>query len=192
MKRTIRLTESELTRMITECVKSSINVNKKKALKEGTHRYKGFKCVNISRDPSFPSYQVISPEGEAIGSTLFPSEMKTMVDDYLAGNNWEEKVYKKLDENVEYDDYASISEALVQCGWAYTDSFEVVNRNTGQHGMRYIIEPYPNNPDGVKPMNVEEMKAKMTEFIGPDNVLFSEGQHRQAPEIKNLSIVVFE
>lgn len=56
--------------------------------------------------------------------------------------------------------------------------------------MRYIIEPYPNNPDGIKPMNVEEMKAKMTEFIGPDNVLFSEGQHRQAPEIKNLSMVV--
>lgn len=136
MKRTIRLTESELTRMITECVKSSIRNNKKKTLKE--------------------------------------------------------KVYKKLDENVEYDDYASISEALVQCGWGYTDSFEVVNRKTGQHGMRYIIEPYPNNPDGIKPMNVEEMKAKMTEFIGPDNVLFSEGQHRQAPEIKNLSMVVFE
>lgn len=144
MKRTIRLTESELTKMITECVKSSIRSNKKKALK----------------DP--------------------------------AGNSREEKVYKKLEENVEYDDYASISEALVQCGWGYTDSFEVVNRKTGQHGMRYIIEPYPNNPDGIKPMNVEEMKAKMTEFIGPDNVLFSEGQHRQAPEIKNLSMVVFE
>ena len=144
MKRTIRLTESELTKMITECVKSSIRSNKKKPLK----------------DP--------------------------------AGNSSEEKVYKKLEENVEYDDYASISEALVQCGWAYTDSFEVVNRKTGQYGMRYIIEPYPNNPDGIKPMNVEEMKAKMTEFIGPDNVLFSEGQHRQAPEIKNLSMVVFE
>lgn len=144
MKRTIRLTESELTKMITECVKSSIRSNKKKALK--------------------------GP----------------------AGNSSEEKVYKKLEENVEYDDYASISEALVQCGWAYTDSFEVVNRKTGQYGMRYIIEPYPNNPDGIKPMNVEEMKAKMTEFIGPDNVLFSEGQHRQAPEIKNLSMVVFE
>ena len=144
MKRTIRLTESELTKMITECVKSSIRSNKKKALKD------------------------------------------------TAGNSREEKVYKKLEENVEYDDYASISEALVQCGWAYRDSFEVVNRKTGQHGMRYIIEPYPNNPDGIKPMNVEEMKAKMTEFIGPDNVLFSEGQHRQAPEIKNLSMVVFE
>lgn len=144
MKRTIRLTESELTKMITECVKSSIRSNKKKALKD------------------------------------------------TALNSSEEKVYKKLEENVEYDDYASISEALAQCGWGHTDSFEVVNRKTGQHGMRYIIEPYPNNPDGIKPMNVEEMKAKMTEFIGPDNVLFSEGQHRQAPEIKNLSMVVFE
>ena len=34
MKRTIRLTESELTKMITECVKSSIRSNKKKALKD--------------------------------------------------------------------------------------------------------------------------------------------------------------
>jgi len=91
MKKTIRLTESELTRMITECVRKTIQANRKKTLKEGLHRYKGFKCVNISKDPSFPSYQVISPEGEAIGSTLFPSNMKEMVDDYLAGNSWEEK-----------------------------------------------------------------------------------------------------
>jgi hypothetical protein len=100
MKRTIRLTESELTRMITECVKSSIHSNSKKTLKEGVHRYKGFKCVNISKDPSFPSYQVISPEGEAIGSTLFPSEMKKMVDDYLAGNKMEETVSRYIDRMV--------------------------------------------------------------------------------------------
>ena len=98
---------------------------------------------------------------------------------------------KYVNETIEYDDYGSISDALAQCGWAYTDSYDVHNRKTGQDGIRYIIEPYPNNLEGVKPMDVEEMKQKMTELIGEENILFSEGQHRQAPEIKNLSMVVF-
>ena len=41
-------------------------------------------------------------------------------------------------------------------------------------------------------MNVEEMKQKMTELIGEENVIFSEGQYRIAPEIKKLSMVVLE
>lgn len=98
----------------------------------------------------------------------------------------------QLNESVEYDDYASISDALAECGWAFTDSYDVRNRNTGQQGIRYIIEPYPNNPDGIKPFDVEQMKQKMTQFIGQDNVIFSEGQHRYAPEIKNLSMVVLD
>ena len=48
-------------------------------------RYKGFKCVNTSDDPSFPTYAIISPQGEEIGTTLFPSEMKEIVDQYLRG-----------------------------------------------------------------------------------------------------------
>ena len=49
-------------------------------------RYKGFKCVNTSNDPSFPTYAIVSPQGEEIGTTLFPSEMKEIVDEYLNGN----------------------------------------------------------------------------------------------------------
>ena len=49
-------------------------------------RYKGFKCVNTSNNPSFPTYAIISPKGEQIGTTLFPSEMKEIVDEYLNGN----------------------------------------------------------------------------------------------------------
>ena len=40
-------------------------------------------------------------------------------------------------------------------------------------------------------MDVDEMKEKMVALLGQENVIFSEGQHRQAPEIKNLSMVVF-
>ena len=146
-------------------------------------RYKGFKCVNVSDDPSFPVYEIISQYGDVIATTLFPSEMEEIVDNFLYG--------KKLNESFEYDDYSAISEALAQCGWAFTDAYDVRNRNTGESGVRYIIEPYPNNMEGIKPCGVEEMKRRMTEFIGDGNVIFSEGQHRYAPEIKNLSMVVF-
>lgn len=97
---------------------------------------------------------------------------------------------KYVNETIEYDDYGSISDALAQCGWAYSDCYDVHNRNTGQNGIRYIIEPYPNNLEGIKPMDVEEMKEKMVALLGQGNVIFSEGQHRLAPEIKNLSMVV--
>lgn len=99
---------------------------------------------------------------------------------------------KYVNETIEYDDYGSISDALAQCGWAYTDCYDVHNRKTGQNGVRYIIEPYPNNLEGIKPMDVEEMKQKMTELIGEENMFFSEGQLRQASEIKILSMVVVE
>ena len=104
----------------------------------------------------------------------------------------ESKQHKSIKESVDYDDYGAISNALAECGWAYSDAYEVTNRNTGQMGVRYIVEPYPNNLDGIKPCDVEEMKEKMLQFIGSDNVIFSEGQHRYASEIKNLSMVVFE
>ena len=99
---------------------------------------------------------------------------------------------KYVNETIEYDDYGSISDALAQCGWAYSDCYDVHNRNTGQNGIRYIIEPYPNNLEGIKPMDVDEMKEKMVALLGQGNVIFSEGQHHQAPEIKNLSMVVID
>lgn len=49
--------------------------------------YKGFKCVNISKDSSFPYYAIISPKGEDIEHTLFPSDMKEIVDNYLKGES---------------------------------------------------------------------------------------------------------
>lgn len=84
MRRTIRLRESELKHMISESVKRIIS--------EGVHRYKGFKCVNVSNDPSFPSYAIISPEGKTIDKTLFPSEMKEIVDNYLKKGNLNEAI----------------------------------------------------------------------------------------------------
>ena len=115
MKRTIRLNETELNSLIAESVRrtlkewngkgfrklSYVNETRKKAdklankilaevttkLNESANtRYKGFECVNTSNNPSFPTYAIVSPQGEEIGTTLFPSEMKEIVDEYLNGN----------------------------------------------------------------------------------------------------------
>lgn len=99
---------------------------------------------------------------------------------------------KYIYEAVSYDDFGTISEVLEQCGWAYSDAYEVRNRKTGQMGMRYVIEPYPNNLNGTKPCDLETLKQKIIEFVGQENVIFSEGQHVQAPEIKNMSMVIID
>lgn len=103
-----------------------------------------------------------------------------------------ESVRRLVKESIDYDDYGAISNALAKCGWAYTDTINVHNRYTGQEGIRYIIEPYPNNPDGVKPVSVDVLKQYMIQLIGEENIHFTEGQHRYAPEIRNLSMVVVE
>lgn len=133
------------------------------------------------------------PTEQGYEQWLETQDLASYLDDVLfgMGESKRRNTSKYVNETIEYDDYGSISDALAQCGWAYTDCYDVHNRNTGQSGVRYIIEPYPNNLEGIEPMDVEEMKQKMTELIGEENILFSEGQHRQAPEIKNLSMVVF-
>lgn len=78
----------KLTNKILAEVTTKLKGNKPtSSLNESANtRYKGFKCVNTSNDPSFPTYAIISPQGEQIGTTLFPSEMKEIVDEYLNGN----------------------------------------------------------------------------------------------------------
>lgn len=133
------------------------------------------------------------PTQQGYEQWLETQDLVGYLDDVLFGMSESKKrnSSKYINETIEYDDYGSISDALAQCGWAYSDCYDVHNRNTGQNGIRYIIEPYPNNLEGIKPMDVDEMKEKMVALLGQENVIFSEGQHRQAPEIKNLSMVVF-
>lgn len=133
------------------------------------------------------------PTEQGYEQWLQTQDLATYLDEIIfgLGESKGRNTSKYVNETIEYDDYGSISDALAQCGWAYSNAYDVHNRNTGQNGIRYIIEPYPNNLEGIKPMDVEEMKEKMVALLGQGNVIFSEGQHHQAPEIKNLSMVVF-
>lgn len=91
MKR-YRLTESRLKNAISEAIKS--------ILSEGRFRYKGFTVANISKDPSFPMYGIFSPEGEQIETTMFPSDLKEIVDAYLSGELEENKIRRFISEAI--------------------------------------------------------------------------------------------
>lgn len=103
-----------------------------------------------------------------------------------------ESVNRILNEGIEYDDHWAIADALEECGWEYSDSSDVVNQKTGQKGIRYRIEPYNRNLKGIKPCSAEEVKNHMIQILGEENVVFSEGTYRYAPELKTLSMVVLE
>ncbi len=91
---------------------TNIAKNVLRQLNEGRYTYRGFKCVNISDNPSFPSYAIISPEGEQIETTQFPSDMKEIVDEYLSQGVKEHRSIrnrlKKLNEDVENGLFAEI------------------------------------------------------------------------------------
>lgn len=103
-----------------------------------------------------------------------------------------ESVRRILRENVEYDDAGAISDALANIGWAYSDSQDVTHRETGRNGIRWRIEPYPNNLNGVEPADFETVKSTMTQLLGVGNVEFSGGQNRYAPEIKFATMITLE
>lgn len=103
------------------------------------------------------------------------------------GSMRENKQVKKLKESVNFNDYAEISNALENCGWSYTDAYDVRNSKTGQIGIRYVL-----SPNGRGAVDSEELESRMTDLLGADNVVFSQGTHRYAPELTNLSMVVLD
>ena len=103
-----------------------------------------------------------------------------------------ESVNRILNEGIEYDDHWAIADALEECGWAYSDSSKKKKKKTGQKGIRYKIEPYHRNLKGIKPCSAEEVKNRMIQLLGEENVVFSDGQYKYAPELKTLSMVVLE
>lgn len=49
-------------------------------------RYKGYTITNVS-DPAFPMYGIFTPNGERVGTTLFPSDFKEIVNKHINQQN---------------------------------------------------------------------------------------------------------
>lgn len=103
-----------------------------------------------------------------------------------------EAVKRVLKENIEYDDAGAISDALANIGWAYSDSQDVSHRETGRRGIRWRIEPYPGNLNGVNPADLETVKETMINLLGADNVIFSGGGYKYAPESGFNTMITLE
>lgn len=99
----------------------------------------------------------------------------------------EGKQMKRLKESIAFNDYSEISNALKECGWSYTDAYDVRNSKTDQFGIRYVLSPVNNDAS-----DIEGLKTKMIKLLGSNNVIFSQGTHRYAPELTNLSMIVLD
>lgn len=84
-------------------------------------------------------------------------------------------------------DHWDVSNELERLGWCYVNSFDVQNRNNGQTGVRYELEP-----NGGKSADENTLKRVITRKFGKDKVFFSTGTHRYAPEITRLSLIVID
>lgn len=103
-----------------------------------------------------------------------------------------EAVKRILRENIEYDDAGAISDALAEIGWAFSDSQDVSHRETGRRGIRWRIEPYSGNLNGVNPADLETVKETMINLLGADNVVFSDGGYKYAPESGFTTMITLE
>lgn len=104
----------------------------------------------------------------------------------------ESKTRRTVNENVEYDDHMAISDELNKLGWAYSDSQDVTHKQTGRKGIRWRIEPYRSNLNGTQPADIETVKQTMTQLLGNNNVQFSNGQNKYAPEQTVTSMITLE
>ena len=99
--------------------------------------------------------------------------------------------WKPLDENdsndYNQDNFEKFVDVLEECGWAYSSFEEVRSKTTGQTGTRFGVEA---NRNGA--CSSEELQQKLKQAIPENLLVFSMGQHRYAPEIKRLSIVLLD
>lgn len=86
----------------------------------------------------------------------------------------------------EYVDPWDVNRALAECGWAYFDTTDVTHRETGQTGVRYKLEKERGGCDE------DQLRSRMESIFGKENVIFSTGYHRYAPEITNLSMIILD
>lgn len=216
-KQVIRLTESDIHRIVKEAVNKVMNEGNENEILRQVHSLRsnildftedGYGVLYIDYDPQtnelyaggatnsgiIRDYSIqydpdfsIDQNIEALVEEIFSNPP---TDDTSIGEN-KRRIHRIMNESVECDDFAEISDALAECGWSYTDGWYVKNRKTGEEGYRYIIEKYERNPYGVKPCDIETLKQKMAQFFGEGHVIFTEGQHKYTPKIKNLSMVVF-
>ena len=89
------------------------------------------------------------------------------------------------EEETDYD--MALIDTLSECGWSFHNFYTVESKSTGKTGTRYEIDK-----DSKDSCSVDKLKQRILSVIPKELVIFSEGQHRYAPEMKQLSVVLLD
>lgn len=97
------------------------------------------------------------------------------------------KQLKEDVETVEGIDFYDFVDALENCGWSYSNFYDVTGKN-GETGTRYEI-----NADGNNACPFDELLNKIKAAASdPNKIIASQGSSKTAPEIKRASIVILD
>ena len=89
-------------------------------------------------------------------------------------------------------DFYDLVDFLDKNGWCFHNDC-AVQSTEGKRGTRYEISEYPQNFNHITPISKDEMRAKLEELEKKySNVVQSMGSNRNAPEMRQLSIVLLD
>ena len=97
----------------------------------------------------------------------------------------QEGLNESAEEENDYD--MTLIDTLNECGWSFSNYYEVESKSTGKRGTRYEIDK-----DSNKSCTIDELKQRLMQSIPQQLLIFSEGQYRYAPEIKRMSVVLLD
>jgi len=89
------------------------------------------------------------------------------------------------DEAIDY--FGDFVDVLEQCGWAYYDFQDVQSKSTGKTGTRFLLDKYNTNA-----CTAEELKKCILQTIPQQYVVFNNAQHRYAPELNKMTVVILD
>jgi hypothetical protein len=89
------------------------------------------------------------------------------------------------DEAIDY--FGDFVDILNECGWAYYDFQGVQSKSTGKTGTRFSLDKYNANA-----CTAEELKERILQTIPQQYVVFGNAQHRYAPELNRMTVVILD
>lgn len=85
------------------------------------------------------------------------------------------------------DYFGDFVDVLEQCGWAYYNFQDVQSKSTGKTGTRFSLDKYNANA-----CTAEELKERILQTIPQQYVVFGNAQHRYAPELNKMTVVILD
>jgi hypothetical protein len=122
---------------------------------------------------------------------LFVEDPNVKIDYYngkakiITGNEGLNESEETEDEGNDY--FGDFVDVLEQCGWAYYNFQDVQSKSTGKTGTRFSLDKYNANA-----CTAEELKERILQTIPQQYVVFGNAQHRYAPELNKMTVVILD